>query len=860
MKYFLLQVVFWGLVLLSSYSGAVLTTNTNSTEKASDADTSASETVRREAPSDFIVPPSGLSDSYGAPLPSDSYNPPHPHVGPKPIYGPPPGPPPKPIYGPPKPVYGPPDLGPPPISSNHHHHHKSPSINYGPPKPSYGPPKPSYGPPKLNGPPPKDIYGPPDLSPPSFPPPKLNYGPPKPSYGPPKPSYGPPKPVYGPPKVNFGPPKVIYGPPPKPQYGPPKPKPNYGPPKPVYGPPPKPNYGPPPKGSYGPPNLGSKGPHGIPSPPTPPQITYDGWQPIPGLSIKPSDAGSNHGHPSGTYDGPPPPLPSGAGIGDFTGPPSSQYGPPNQSYGPPSQSYGPPPNQNYGPPPSQNYGPPPNIPNDSYGPPDKGAHSHGIDLTPPGPNYGVPSVDIPPPSQSYGVPNVPSSSYGLPQTGSISSISHSSVFNGPTIEQSISYGISSNGISDGDLLGHGGHTGSSGGSLGISVGHSGGASFSSFGNSIDHHSSSLGAGVEGTYLPPPSGGYGVPENGHGHSAPTTCCGTPPPDLKAPIHKPTLGVPYGVPSGKQIEGPNLQPKVPVKFREPVPKGLIEAIGESAKYKTSGHGRPFQGSSYIPPSVPEIPQPVSEELHGHHHEQHQQQSFQTHHGGDLSPSIDLTPPGGFQNYASHSEQSVNYANPADHIESNINHGAIFQSLGLETSDVTKSQTIDLSNSLEFPIQGNSGSYMLQIQAIENRPATVQGVQPSLGGNANYGEPFASGSANVEITREAANQDAAETLSAEESINRPNTLVNELALYYNPSHGQNNNKTTTSEQNLNNNNLNNDENNNNNNNNNNDNNNNIITNNLQQSPAGSYVYFESPSSKYSYDVTTQTTTVKR
>lgn len=948
-------------VLLFSFTAAVVTpqqTASNSTSIQSDTDTSASETVhRRVAPSDFSFPPSGLSDSYGAPLPADSYSPPHPHVGPKPVYGPPPGPPPKPYYGPPKPVYGPPNLSPP---LPHIKPHK-PFISYGPPKGSYGPPKPSYGPPKF-GPPPKDIYGPPNLSqpPPDIvgPPPKLHFGPkplygpppskPKPNYGPPKPNYGPPKPNYGPPKPNYGPPKPIYGPPkdiygPPPKFGPPKPKPVYGPPKPVYGPPPKLNFGLP-KPSYGPPPPHGKGPHGIPSPPTPPQITYDGWQPIPGLAIKPNDVygppngDTNFEHHSGTYDGPPPPLPSSGGS-DFGGPPpSSQYGPPSQSYGPPpAQNYGPPPSQNYGPPPSQNYGVPLSSPGDTYGPPDTGVQSHDVDLAPPSGSYGVPSADIalPSPSALYGAPPLsPSGSYGLPLAVSSTSISlgsHSNIFSPPPIAPSTSYGVPSNSVGDGDVLGHTGHLGghsAHSSAEGISFGHSGGAALNlgiAFGNSLEH-SSSAGGGLGGHYLPPPSTGYGVPSDGQGVPSPSgsygppsntygvpeegnfgvplaTCCGTPPPDLTPPIHKaPTLGLSYGVPSGKQIEGPNLQPKVPVKFREPVPKGLIEAIGESAEFKTTGHGRPFQGGTYIPPSVPEVPQPVSEELHGQHQEQHQHyqqhqlhgqhhhleqhqhysQNYQGHGSGtevELSPSINLSPPGGFQTYGAPSEQSYNFASPSESIENSINHGAIIQSLGLANTDITKSQSIDLSNSLEIPthiLNGNAASYAVQIQggsaanshehvlsngllqdilaAIEHQPATVQGVQPSFGGHAYGGEPIASASADVPVAE--MKNDSPEALSAEESINRPNTLVNELALYFNPSHGQNVTETTTppvdssepdieprqnrqptSES-----------------------DNQLSSINNKQPDGSSYVYFESPSNKYSYDLTTQATTVNR
>ncbi|XP_073966182.1 uncharacterized protein isoform X2 [Choristoneura fumiferana] len=302
-----------------------------------------------------------LSNSYGEPLPADAYGPPRDtsNLGlqlPAPVfqqqdiqnnifdtppgaYGPPSpisfpsqgydGPPPpmrKPVYGPPKPVYGP------------------PKQTYGPPKPNYGPPKKSYGPPKQSL--PKPTYGAP------FKPPKLSF--PKPIYGVPKPVYGPPKPVYGPPKIqttygtpvnnvqniplpelppinlpqNFGSfssgfgnlgnidlPPTIYGTPLpslplelKPNF--PLPSETYGPPGHILGP-----VGPNDQlvvqdlgsiGHYGPPqpDPNPRPPHpGIPAPPTPPHVLYDGWKPIPGVSKPLIEQVENH---IGDQYGPPP--------------------------------------------------------------------------------------------------------------------------------------------------------------------------------------------------------------------------------------------------------------------------------------------------------------------------------------------------------------------------------------------------------------------------------------------------------------------------------------------------------------------------------------------------------------------------
>lgn len=302
--------------------------------------------------------------------PPGAYGPPSPVVFPNQIYeGPPPpigkpklnyGPPklhvpskPKPIYGPPKPVYGP------------------PKKIYGPPKQSL--PKPTYGVPfKISKIPPKPIYGVP----------KPIYGAPKPVYGPPKVTYGPPLinvqnikvpevPISFPQNYasignigtgfgsistigsNFGTletsvgtsigtnldlglnlPAPIYGTPIsslpvnlKPNF--PIPSDTYGPPGLSLGP-----IGPNDQivlqdfsniGHYGPPqpDPNPRPPHpGIPAPPTPPHVLYDGWKPIPGVSkplieniqnVHTIQSIQNLGHSIGhieTLDeyGPPPPV------------------------------------------------------------------------------------------------------------------------------------------------------------------------------------------------------------------------------------------------------------------------------------------------------------------------------------------------------------------------------------------------------------------------------------------------------------------------------------------------------------------------------------------------------------------------
>ncbi|KAL6262722.1 hypothetical protein P5V15_005514 [Pogonomyrmex californicus] len=235
------------------------------------------------------------SDEYGPPLGSG-------FKGPAPVYGPPElvgnhGP--TPIYPPPPPELPPPVFG-------------SLAVSYGPPqsiKPQYGPPKqsfglatssllskPTYGPPKLYYGLPKQHFTPPLVSFPPFRSLKPQYGPPlklvgtsSQQYIPPKPGHGPPIPIsletYGPPPPKLA---IQFNPLSNDEYGPPPP--------PVSAP--QPQYGPPAGDLYGPPPPAP--PPGVPAPPTPPDIKYDGWQPIAGLATTPNQSGP----PTDTY-GPP---------------------------------------------------------------------------------------------------------------------------------------------------------------------------------------------------------------------------------------------------------------------------------------------------------------------------------------------------------------------------------------------------------------------------------------------------------------------------------------------------------------------------------------------------------------------------
>ncbi|XP_063221659.1 trithorax group protein osa-like [Bacillus rossius redtenbacheri] len=565
-----------------------------------------------------LVPPPGPGGgsgaprgSFGPPLVEDSYAPP-------PSYGPPK----------PKPVYGPPPVG-------------GPSGSYGPPNAVYAPPPPDPPPPPpgLFGGRPSASYGPP------LKPPKSLYGaPPRPVFGPPLKR---PRPVYGAPFGGAGsccgggggggPPRS-----PRPVYGPPKQL--YGPPKPVYRPP-KPVYGPPrPSSAYGP-------PPGVGAPPTPPDITYDGWQPIPGLSRPqtsygppPSGQGGSGGSlnyngpppPSETYGGPPPPLPSTTLIisppsKDYgvpalpsneygAPPPSNQYGapPPSNQYGapPPSQDYGaPPPSKEYGaplsppskdygaPPPSKDYGPPPPsqdygaplsppskdygvpLPSQDYGAPPPPSKDYGTPLSPPSQNYGAPLLT--PPSQDYGTPNPPSNQYGAP------------VLTGPG-----SGAIGTLSFQYGAPTGGGGN---SGGSNIIAPGIEYGTPLSSgaglnFGNSFLSSGASSFSGSTGgitgvTFL---STQYEVP------SAPAIIPPSPSPEYGTPVTGPgdisiikSLGIdlqPPGVPHQHKF-------KEPVKFREPVPPGLLTSIADNVVKGQSGIVNYNKGATYLPPPVKE-----------------------------------------------------------------------------------------------------------------------------------------------------------------------------------------------------------------------------------------------------------------
>jgi len=369
---------------------------------------------------------------------------------------------------------------------------------------------------------------------------------------------------------------------------------------------------------------------------------------------------------------------------------------------------------------------------------------------PPKESYGSPSKPVyppPPPKDSYGVP--PSESYGVPSKDS---------YGLPPIKDT--YGIPSLGFID---------------------------------NSLQvQYASPSGSSYNGL---PPEGTFGTPI--------AICCGTPPPDLVS--QKPLdiqYGLTYGQASGRQIPGPNLQPKNPVKNRAPVPPGLVE----STQYNN------FQGEPYIPPPVSDVPTagndayaaPSSSTGYSSSNSSPNleqspiisqgQQQYNTPatldtqsnivHNQGLSTSYAIPAPESYQHitqtvsvnnaaqepnsYVQPNQLSLsnvdNYGAPQQsfdlnqQIEENKNHpqlrdaennsqqpennnyqqqpennnyqqqpennnyqhrpdgvdvNEIVNSLGLEGSSVVGSKSVDINGLQEYPVQGSTGNYMLQIQ---------------------------------------------------------------------------------------------------------------------------------------------------
>lgn len=535
------------------------------------------EAKRRDAP---------LSDSYGVPISGgglDSYVP----TGlsntnlPIPVYGVPDAPSNNIVYPAP-----PPDI-PPPLPQN------------------YGAPFKTYGPPQLINnfdlghstdfvpPPPPSKYLPQVRPHKTFSPPShhgLKLSRPRPQYGPPH------KPIFAPklPKPNYGPPKQVYGPPKQPLFVPQKhnfkqqqsvtivtiPQNNYGVPNGNH------DHGhsgfiqPPPSighGHFGPPDPVPHGPPhpGVPAPPTPPDIKYDGWQPIPGLVSRPPDT---YGTPEVEHHGTadlqlnadfvPPPIEDGHGHG------STSLHSIGLGYSPPSQGV------------SDSYGAPLNSVTGSGAVVSSSGDEHHDDeslslgLNAAGINSGHSHLSV---IKSIGYEIFPNTGGGLSHIGDTYSAPPLSSYSadGP---YAAAHSYKSNELSSSSfttsIKSHGLHE--------------------SFGSSHGLRGSHVGQGLHTNIgLIPPSGVYGAPPSSH--------YGTP--LLTKPSHQ------YGPPLNALKINP---PKHPVIFREPVPQGLIESIGQHTAHKDahgvieSTHASSFSsGPTYIPPPIPDITKPVKEE---------------------------------------------------------------------------------------------------------------------------------------------------------------------------------------------------------------------------------------------------------
>ncbi|KAK9751808.1 hypothetical protein QE152_g4659 [Popillia japonica] len=489
---------------------------------------------------------------------------------------------------------------------------------YGPPKFSYTsikskPIRTKYGVPFIQRPPkplitsnfhipkgPKPVYGPPRFLKPNFNKiPKLQYGPPKPQYGPPpKLAYGPPKqvqiqtatvyiPPSGGPLLNPQISGAILNPPPiAPTYGPPKIQPaqQYGPPEPVI---------------HGPPHPG------IPAPPTPPDIKYDGWQPIPGLVSRP---------PSDIYGVP---NQGGHDVNDLQIIPGLVSRPPS----------------------------------DIYGVPNQGGHdvndlqiSTGFILPPPaaGGDAGVHSLSL---QENFKGNGAISDSYGAPLntvTGSGGVVAssgeehHQQSQGGLDIlvnnqeqhnhQSNINVGLSAIGVGGQDnslsVIKSVGYQLFPNYGLGYSGAYPNGAT-DTYGAPPINSYSQAGPYPAASYKTSSTAGFGSAFNSYNFGkeislSPTGVGLIPPSGVYGATPNSQYGTPLFQPANQHFHGAGQkyhQPRKPVVFREPVPVGLIQSIGNIVNQKDASgiidtiHSNSV-GPTYLPPPVPEVTKPVKE----------------------------------------------------------------------------------------------------------------------------------------------------------------------------------------------------------------------------------------------------------
>nr|XP_023023648.1 uncharacterized protein LOC111511861 [Leptinotarsa decemlineata] len=333
--------------------------------------------------------------------------------------------------------------------------------------------------------------------------------------------------------------------------------------------PPKPHYGPPQ------PSPHPKPPHpGAPAPPTPPDIKYDGWQPIPGLvsrvptssyGVPPSD---NHIENDVSYhnDLVPP------AIGNNLEHQTIQH----ESVGNLALE--------------TSYGTPHQGARDSYRAPLNTVTGSGAVIIASGEEAHGNHVH----HHAHHTDNannidILSSTSGLGQeVQAVKSIGYE-IF--PSSSGTISNGLGQNNEAYKTQISHSGnrqyagpHSQSNTGTFGFSANEISSHDFHNFHKSHKHKGLSF--STSGVGLIPPSGVYGVPPSGQ--------YGTP--LFTGPIH------------GFSHNAPKLNPpKHPILYREPVPSGIFDSITKQTAHKYRGHS---SQSTYLSPPVPDIPNPTKE----------------------------------------------------------------------------------------------------------------------------------------------------------------------------------------------------------------------------------------------------------
>ncbi|KAJ8923482.1 hypothetical protein NQ315_010060 [Exocentrus adspersus] len=324
-----------------------------------------------------------------------------------------------------------------------------------------------------------------------------------------------------------------------------------------------------PKLQYGPPQPSPhpKPPHpGVPAPPTPPDIKYDGWQPIPGLvsRVPASSYGVPlTGHAEETGD---------VGFNKDLLPPPLDHDSPG--YG--SIALG---NAYNNKPVSDSYGAPLNTVTGSGGiVSSSGEEVHGQHLS----HSQAIDVDIGQDInavKSIGIEIYPSGS------GSIGGHGHN-------LNVQDTYGAPpQNSYSSGGPYAASHSYNNNPGNIGSSLGFGSFNTFNSHGSFNSHKSHGYKGIGAGRGLIPPSGLYGVPPSG---------------SYGTPLYS-------NVPHGPSLNALKINPpRHPVVHREPVPPGIFDSIGKGHKHHShvgSSHGF---GSTYLPPPVLDVSKPGS--VHG------------------------------------------------------------------------------------------------------------------------------------------------------------------------------------------------------------------------------------------------------